>query len=105
MKKLLSAIAAATALFATFISAQAVAGDCSPHCAWYHDYGPYNFSYIRPGLFGFPICDRHGDCSPYLVYVLNGHKIGSITIRSTSRHSAQHPFGEPKNKGLVGSFR
>jgi hypothetical protein len=33
------------------------AGDCSPHCDYWHYYGPYDFSYIRPGLFAYPICD------------------------------------------------
>ena len=41
----------------------ALAGDCSPHCDYYHDYGPYNFSYVEPGLTGYPVCYRQGNCS------------------------------------------
>jgi hypothetical protein len=44
------------------------ADDCSPHCDFWHYYGPYDFSYIRPGLLGYPVCDRQGDCAPHLVY-------------------------------------
>jgi hypothetical protein len=46
--------------------------DCSPHCDYYHDYGPYDFTYAGPGLFGFPVCDWHGNCSPHLVYQYSG---------------------------------
>ena len=54
--------------------------DCSPHCDYNHYYGPYDFTYIRPGLFGFPVCDRRGNCSPYLVYTYPRRKI--ITVRT-----------------------
>jgi hypothetical protein len=50
----------------------ALAVDCAPHCDFVHDYGPYDFSYIRPGLAGIPVCDRQGNCSPHLVYVYSG---------------------------------
>jgi hypothetical protein len=42
--------------------------DCTPHCDYVHDYGPYDFTYIRPGLYGLPRCGPTGDCSPDLVY-------------------------------------
>jgi hypothetical protein len=51
----------------------ALAVDCAPHCDFVHDYGPYDLSYIRPGLAGIPVCDRQGNCSPHLVYVYSGH--------------------------------
>jgi hypothetical protein len=81
------------------------AGDCAPHCAFYHDDGPYNFSYIRPGLFGYPVCDREGNCSPYLVYIYSGHQVGSITItvRPVSKH-IRRSFGKPKNYRVVRWF-
>jgi hypothetical protein len=42
--------------------------DCTPNCDYVHDYGPYDFTYMRPGLYGFPRCGPSGDCSPYLAY-------------------------------------
>jgi hypothetical protein len=62
-----------------------LAEDCAPHCDYWHNYGPYDFSYIRPGMFGYPICDRQGNCSPYLVYTYQGRRYGRITIRPASR--------------------
>lgn len=61
------------------------AEDCSPHCDYWHYYGPYDFGYIEPGLLGYPRCDARGNCSPYLVYLYSGHRRGRITIRSVSR--------------------
>ena len=62
-------------------SAAASAEDCSPHCDYWHYYGPYDFSYIRPGMFGYPICDRQGSCSPHLIYTYPGHRYGRVTVR------------------------
>jgi hypothetical protein len=64
------------------------ADDCSPHCDYWHYYGPYDFSYISPGLVAYPRCDRQGDCSPHLIYVYPNHRYGRITIR---------PLGRPKS--------
>jgi hypothetical protein len=63
------------------------ADDCYPHCDFWHDYGPYDFTYIRPGLYGYPICGPLGDCSPHLGYVYPGgyRYRKSITVRSRSR--------------------
>lgn len=49
-------------------SGMARATDCSPHCDFVHDYGPYDFSYVRPGLAAYPVCDWRGNCAPHLVY-------------------------------------
>jgi hypothetical protein len=57
------------------------ADDCSPHCDFWHYYGPYDFSYIRPGLLGYPICDRQGDCAPHLVYTHPGTARIRIIVR------------------------
>jgi hypothetical protein len=62
-------------------SASAWAYDCSPHCDYVHDYGPYDFTYVRPGLFGYPVCDRRGDCAPHLVYQYGRTPWGDVTIR------------------------
>lgn len=67
-------------------SGAALAVDCAPHCDFVHDYGPYDFSYIRPGLAGIPVCDRRGNCSPHLVYVYSGRPPQvRIIVRPTPR--------------------
>jgi hypothetical protein len=42
--------------------------DCTPHCDYNHYYGPSNFTYVRPGLFGYPRCSASGYCAPHLAY-------------------------------------
>jgi hypothetical protein len=61
----------------------ATAYDCAPHCDYVHDYGPYDFSWVSPGLVGYPICDREGDCSPHLVYRRFGRPRPEVTITVT----------------------
>jgi hypothetical protein len=67
----------------TFTSAARAQVECYPHCDYWHDYGPYDFTYKRPGLFGYPVCDWRGNCAPYLRYTYQRgyapHK--SVTIR------------------------
>jgi hypothetical protein len=65
--------------------APASAADCSTHCDYWHYYGPYDFSYISPGLVGYPICDRQGNCSPHLIYVHPNQLRRRITIRPLGR--------------------
>ena len=45
MRRLIAAVS--VTLFVGSTAAFAQAGDCSPHCDFYHNYGPYDFSYIR----------------------------------------------------------
>jgi hypothetical protein len=82
---MLRTLAAAVLGAITLQAGTAWAVDCSPHCDYVHDYGPYDFSYIRPGLFGYPICNRQGDCLPHLVYRFSGRPWPDviITIRPT----------------------
>ncbi|HTV36518.1 MAG TPA: hypothetical protein VMF12_08805 [Xanthobacteraceae bacterium] len=71
------------AVLCFLVSASAVAfayDDCAPHCDYVHDYGPYDYSWVAPGLAGFPICDRQGNCAPHLVYRRFGHPWPEITI-------------------------
>lgn len=65
--------------------APAAAETCSLHCDYWHNYGPYDFSYISPGLLGYPLCDRYGNCSPHLVYVYPGHHRGRVIVRTVTR--------------------
>jgi hypothetical protein len=46
----------------------AAAVECAPRCDYNHFYGPYDFTYVKPGLYAYPVCDARGQCSPYLVY-------------------------------------
>ena len=62
-------------------SGMAWATDCSPYCDYVHDYGPYDFSWVRPGLTGYPVCDSQGNCAPHLIYVHPGRRHGQINIR------------------------
>ena len=42
---------------------------CFPRCDYTHYYGPLDFSYTQPGLFGYPQqCGPQGDCAPHLAY-------------------------------------
>jgi hypothetical protein len=46
----------------------ALAEACFPHCDYTHYYGPLDFSYRQPGLFGYPPCGPQGNCTPHLAY-------------------------------------
>jgi len=72
-------------------SGAAFADDCAPHCDYVHDYGPYDLSWVSPGLVGYPICDRRGDCSPHLVYRRFGRSWPDITITVRPTYRA-HPI-------------
>jgi hypothetical protein len=63
------------------LAVPAAAGECSPHCDYWHYYGPYDFSYVSPGLAGYPRCNREGNCSPYLTYVYPDRWYVRITVR------------------------
>jgi hypothetical protein len=78
---------AAAILSAGFVVAPAAADNCSPHCDYWHNYGPYDFSYISPGLVGYPRCDPQGNCSPYLTYVYPGHRRERVIVRSLAHPS------------------
>jgi hypothetical protein len=86
----------ASAILGFFLVAPdaALAEDCAPHCDYWHYYGPYDFSYIKPGMLGYPICDRQGNCSPYLVYTYAGRRYGRITIRPASKGMRHLQDGE-----------
>jgi hypothetical protein len=73
-------LAAAVVSLALFASGTAWAVDCSPHCDYVHDYGPYDFAYVRRGLFAYPVCGPRGNCGPNLVYTYSGPSWHGITI-------------------------
>jgi hypothetical protein len=57
------------------------AAECFPYCDYTHYYGPFDFTYVQPGLFGYPLCGPRGNCSPHLVYSTTGFRRGRITVR------------------------
>jgi hypothetical protein len=57
------------------------AAECYPHCDYTHYYGPFDFTYVAPGLFGYPLCGLRGNCSPQLAYSTSGVRQGRITVR------------------------
>lgn len=75
-----SHFAVALGAFLAGTSIALAAQECSPRCDYTHYYGPYDFSYIRPGLFGYPRCGLQGDCAPDLTYT-TGVRRGRITVR------------------------
>jgi hypothetical protein len=56
-------------LFALFIASPAAAVECAPYCDYTHDYGPYDLSWKRPGLYAFPLCAPNGECAPRAAHV------------------------------------
>jgi hypothetical protein len=81
-------IAAAIGLLVAFAADPAAAEvSCAPYCDFFHYYGPYDFTYIRPGLYAYPRCGPNGDCSPFLVYSLKPYR-GRVTVRSLARPPA-----------------
>lgn len=70
-------------------SAVAFAYDCAPHCDYVHDYGPYDLSWVAPGLVGYPVCDRQGNCLPHLVYRRFGPSRVGIIITVRPTHQAR----------------
>src|SRR5262249_7500417 len=66
---------------ATWFGTGAVAAaECLPYCDYNHYYGPFDFTYVQPGLFGYPLCGPRGNCSPQLVYSTTGFRRGRITV-------------------------
>jgi hypothetical protein len=53
---------------------------CFPRCDYVHYYGPFDLSYIRPGLIGYPQCGPQGDCAPHLAFA-PALRRGQITVR------------------------
>ena len=81
MRRFLTAALVSSAPF-LFAEAPAVlAAECYPHCDYNHYYGPLDFTYVRPGLYGYSVCGPRGECAPHLVYSTTGVRGWSVTIR------------------------
>ena len=62
--------------------------ECAPYCDYTHDYGPYDLTWKRPGLYAFPVCAPDGECAPRAVRVYSGtprHRGVRITVRPRKR--------------------
>jgi hypothetical protein len=57
------------------------AAECFPHCDYTNYYGPFDFTYVQPGLYGHPLCGPRGNCSALLAYSTSGFRRGRITVR------------------------
>jgi hypothetical protein len=72
----------ASSFLGTWLGTGAVsAAECFPYCDYTHYYGPFDFTYIQPGLFGHALCGPRGNCSPQLAYSTTGIRRGRITVR------------------------
>jgi hypothetical protein len=69
----------------------AAAVECYPHCDYHHQYGPYDLTYIRPGLFAYPVCNARGNCAPWSVYVQTGPRTGNVEVRFPRRPLPPRP--------------
>lgn len=81
-------IAAAVCMLVALAAAPAAAAEvgCAPFCDFTHFYGPYDFTWVRPGLYAYPSCGPSGSCSPYLV--TSQRFRGRVTVRSLGRPPA-----------------
>jgi hypothetical protein len=70
-------------------AAPAAAVECSPYCDYTHDYGPYDLTWARPGLYAWPVCGPGGNCSPYAVYSYPRRRGVHILVRPRGRTSYQ----------------
>ena len=59
--------------------------DCAPYCDFTHDYGPYDLTWARPGLYAFPVCGPNGNCAPYAVHTYPRYRGVRITVRRHRR--------------------
>jgi hypothetical protein len=63
-----------------------LAAECFPYCDYNHNYGPYDFTYVKPGLWGYPTCGPRGNCLPRLTYSVSGRTPrGNIEVRTLHR--------------------
>jgi hypothetical protein len=87
MPKLIAAAFAVILAVASGPAAAEVA--CAPNCDFTHNYGPYDYTWVRPGLFLYPRCGPSGSCSPYLIH--SSRYRGTVRIRSFTRPLRPRP--------------
>jgi hypothetical protein len=63
-----------------------LAAECFPYCDYNHNYGPYDFTYVKPHLYGYPVGGPRGNCNPRLAYTTSGRPPrGNIEVRTVPR--------------------
>ncbi len=78
-------VAAAVCMLLWFAAGPAAAEvGCAPYCDFTHYYGPYDFTYVRPGLYLYPRCGPSGSCLPYMISSGQRYR-GRVTVRSLAR--------------------
>jgi hypothetical protein len=82
-------LAAAIVGFVLFAPGRASAQSCYPHCDYVHYYGPRDYTYMRPGLYGYPNCTPRGTCTPFLTYRYSYTRDSYPTLRFTVRPRRQ----------------
>jgi hypothetical protein len=75
----------AALLLSLLFASSAWAVECYPNCDYTHDYGPYDFTYVRPGAYGFPACNVYGECLPRLAYRRGVPYGGYLVVRPLPR--------------------
>ena len=83
-------VAAVASLLLLMPGAASAEVDCAPYCDFTHDYGPQDFTYVRPGLFLYLRCGPSGYCSPYLLSSWQRFR-GRVTVRSLARPARVRP--------------
>ncbi len=66
------------------------ARSCDPYCDFTHYYGPYDYRYLRQGLYCYPRCRPDGTCAPRPLCVIQAPR-GRITVRSRAGVVATTP--------------
>ena len=80
--------------FLVLAASPAAAIECAPYCDYTHDYGPYDLTWKRPGLYAFPVCAPNGECAPRAARVYSPvsgwpywpYRGVRITVRPRTRH-------------------
>jgi hypothetical protein len=63
---------------------------CYPYCDFTHYYGPYDYTYLRPGTYCYPLCRPDGVCRPNPLCIVQAPR-GRITVRSYAGAAAATP--------------
>lgn len=64
--------------------------NCQPYCDYTHYYGPYDFNYVRGGIYCYPRCRPDGTCLPNPACV-DQRATGRITVRSLAGAATTTP--------------
>lgn len=63
---------------------------CYPYCDFTHYYGPYDYTYLRPGTYCYPLCRPDGVCRPNPLCIVQAPR-GRVIVRSYAGAAAATP--------------